>query len=469
MKDLRKELLLIIPSLLVPLFSVAQQFIGLNTRDYSAIHHMATNPAWVNASENGMEIMLFSANGLVGNNAYSFKKKFIFNGFNGRAIEGKDYIRDPQPHQKHLWANIEINGPAISFKYKNEHHFGVFTRARQIYRAGNIASSEFAMLGQETPELFYKQQIEFRKAGFTTHTFAEIGFSYGRVLRNDYYNILRGGVSLKYLMGFVAGTIYTESLDYNRDSVDRIGYVKGDVSMLYTHNIGPFIDNNAQNDLTSWFNRAGRWGLGLDIGAQYEYHPNGTPNEPTPYLFSIAASLTDMGGIRYIADTGSGTYDVSVNNIDTGRLFKISYEGINDYMMRLEKDTLPGIREDVKKFRMGLPTAFRLNIDYNASENMNLAVNLLLNLRGNGGEVYRPAYVNYINFTPSFGGKNFKFGLPFTMMGYQTFAIGTIVRAGPFYIGSTSAISMIMSKKIRNIDGYVGFVWKFRENERHYF
>lgn len=455
----------IIPLLLINIYGSAQQFIGLNTTAYSSIQHMATNPAWVCSAGDGMEIMPFSTNMLAGTNAYYFYKKFIFNGFNGQAIEGKDYLRDPQTYQKHMWANMEINGPAVSFTYNKEHHLGVFTRARQLHRAGNITSGEFRLLGQELPETYSGNPVTFTKAGYSTHTFAEVGFTYGRVLHNDYFNRLKGGVSVKYLMGFVAGSVYTNELNYTNDG-DSIS-LKGDINVLYTHNIGPFIDNNAQNDLTSWYQRAGRWGLGLDIGAQYEYHPDGNPNLPTPYLFSISASLTDIGGISYIADTGSGNYDLNIRT-DTSKLVKQSFEGINEYMMKLESDTLLKNGDKVEKFRMGLPTAFRLSADYNAGNKINFALNMLLNLRGNGGDRYRPAYVSYINITPGYGGKNFQVGMPFTLIGYQTFAIGAIVRFGPFYIGSTSALTSIMSTKIKYIDGYAGLVLKFRNEQRRY-
>src|SRR5690606_2550823 len=181
------------------------------------------------------------------------------------------------------------------------------------------------------------------------------------------------------------------------------------------------------------------------------------------YLFSIAASLTDLGSIGYIADTGSGKYDVNVvNRFDTAYQ-KISYEGVNDYMLRAI-DSSVSSSEMIGKFRMGLPTALRINADYNVSEKMNFAVNMLLNLRGNSKNIYKPAYVNYINMTATFGGRYFSFGLPFTVIGYQTFSIGAILRAGPFYIGSTSALGMLMSSRISSIDAYAGFVWKFRKD-----
>ena|SRR5690606_528600 len=138
MKSYRVKLIYLIPLLILPLFTMAQQFVGLNTTDYSAINHMPTNPAWVNNADNGMELMLFSASGLAGTNAYTFQKAFIFGGFNGRAVEEQEYYRNIDDGTKHMWANVDINGPAVSFKYKDDHHFGAFSRVRQIYRGGKI-------------------------------------------------------------------------------------------------------------------------------------------------------------------------------------------------------------------------------------------------------------------------------------------------------------------------------------------
>jgi hypothetical protein len=384
----------------------------------------------------------------------------------------KNYDKRSQLYQKHIWANTDLYGPAFSFTYKDEHHFGFFTRSRQLYRGGNITSSELAVLGEELSENYYGADIKFKDTGFTIHSFSEVGITYGRVLRDDNFHIARGGVTLKYLMGFVAGSLHTQNLTYNQGSADTIDKIKGDLTALYTYNISSFIDNNVQNDMSAWFQRAGRWGIGFDIGGQYEYHPNGTPNEPTPYMFSIAASITDIGGIAYIADTGSGRYDLNVANINTGRWIKQSYEDPGVYFLRVQEDTNISMKatENVQKFRVGLPTAFRVNADYNATENINFAVNLLLNLKGTNGGVYKPAYVNYLNFTPSYYSKNVRIGLPFTISGYQTFSIGLTFRWGPLYIGSTSAITTLMTTRINTLDAYAGLALKlFKKNERHYY
>lgn len=466
MKQLYIGIYILLLSITFPIFASAQQYIGLDTRNHSAIQLVPYNPAWVTNSKTGMEVMLSSTSVLAGSNAYSFSKKFIMGKYDSAAVQGINYDKDITTNQKHLWANLEINGPSVTYQYKDEHYIGIFTRARQIYRAGGIASTEIQLIGQEPPELFLGDTITFEKAGFVTHTFAEIGFTYGRMLMNDYYNVLRGGVTVKYLMGFVAGTVYSNSLGYSPDTLAGIRSANGDLNVMYTYNIGAFIDGNAKNDVNSWYQRAGRGSLGLDIGAQYEYHPTGNPNRETPYLFSIAASITDLGSVPYVADTGSGTYQLKVEEQKRYNYNRRDYEAVNEYFLRLDKDTLLGNSDKVSKFRIGLPTAFRFNADYNASEKFNLAVNILLNLRGNSKLNYRPGYVNYFNVTPNFYLKHFRVGLPVTVIGFQTITAGVNFQIGPLYFGTSSGLSSLMFTRLETIDGYAGIVWKFNNREK---
>ena len=114
---------------------------------------------------------------------------------------------------------------------------------------------------------------------------------------------------------------------------------------------------------------------------------------------------------------------------------------------------------------MGLPTALRINTDWVANTKFNIAVNALLNLKGNGGNIYRPAYVNYLNVTPSYGNRRYSVSMPCTYYGKQTLTVGAAFRYGPFYIGSSSLISNILPKKLRGADVYMGLILKFKKDK----
>ncbi len=439
--------------------------------DYAAIQMVPYNPAWVANSATGPEVNIFGASGLAGNNAYYFDKGWVLSGYSGQAYEGSDYVRDRKKNIKHIWANMDVLGPAISFTHKHEHHIGVYSRYRQIVRGGGIASGEMAIIGDQNNPLYYEQPLKINNAGFTVHAFGELGFTYGRTLVRDDYNFVKVGATVKYLAGFAAASIYTNSITYERKNADSLAQLTGDLTAAYTYNLNPFVDVDASNDMNAWFDRAGRGGLGLDIGIQYQYHPDGDyADQHTDYLFSIAASLTDLGSVKYIADSGSANYRAVTSPRDINFINKQPNEDVAMYFIRQVRDSALSVTESFQTFKVALPTAFRLNVDWNVMPRLNMAVNLMLNMKGNNGTIYNPGYVSYVNLTPSYGVKNLRIGLPLTFIGRQTVAAGVLFRLGPVYAGSNSLISSVIMAKdqIRNFDAFVGLSFKLPKAEDYY-
>lgn len=439
--------------------ALAQQFIGSNNSTAPGIRQVPYNPAWTAAADDGTEIHLFSASGLAGTNAYRFSKGYVTNGFSGRAAEGKDYFKDLRTAAKHIWGNTDVLGPAVSFRINEEASAGFYTRVREVVRGGNIGSGAFRLIGDNS-NIPAGKPVSFKNAGFTTHTFSEIGFSYGRILNDDYYHILRGGFNLKYVMGMAAGSIYTEEATIVKHTPDSINSLKGDLQVSYSDNIRPFTDPDINNDLSSWFNRNGRGGLGLDFGLQYEYHPDGDPNRKTPYQYSIAVSVTDIGAVRYRADTGSAQYVMRVQDVSATQYVKPPQESYLNYFDRLITDSLVTRKSETKDFSVSLPMAFRLNFDWNMGSHLYLQTNILLNLKGSNGGIYNPGYVSMLNITPRYERRYFSVALPFTYIGYQTLTLGAAIHIGPFFAGSSSLISTLWSKQVRTVDGYAGICLK---------
>lgn len=448
----------------------AQQFIGNSLSEYTAVQMVPSNPAWVCNSETGVEIYAFGYSAMAGTNAYLFDKNWVLGGYRGQAIEGKDYIRDSRIGIKHIWANAEVLGPAFTLAHNHKHYVGMYTRYRQIVRGGGISSSEMPLIGDLNNPLYYEHPITIENAGFTVHSFGELGFTYGRVLRDDDYHFFKAGATIKYLFGFAAASVYTNSLTYERKNSDTLAQLRGDLTTAYTYNLSPFVDYDAANDRSNWFDRAGRGGLGLDLGVQYQYHPDGNPNYRTQYLFSLAASLTDFGSVKYIADSGSAVYRARSGARHIDNLNKRPNEDAALYFRRQVRDTLLQVEDAYGTFRVSLPTALRLNADWNVYPRFNMAVNMLLNLKGNNGKIYNPGYVGYLNVTPSYGIKNVRVGIPFTFTRRQTIALGMLFRLGPIYAGSNTLISsVIMTKsRIRNIDGFIGLSFKISKPDDFY-
>ncbi len=442
----------------------AQQFIGLTTHDYISVNQLALNPAWVNNARLGTEVNLVGINVFAGNTAYQVNGGSLFSlgGKNVTFEEGKDYSKIDKKGKKKLWANTDVMGPSVAFKYKNGQQLGIYTRFRAIAAGGNITKPQLDIYSNDKAPAFFNHTIELKKAGAVAQTFGEIGFTYGKMIRNDLYYKAGYGVSIKYLMGFAAMNIYTDDLTYQRHD-DSIVYAKGDLTALYTFNTNP--DGTA--DLGK---RTGRGGLGLDLGFFYEYYDNADPNKKSPYKYSVAASITDIGAVPYFGDAGSGSYNVvkAKTKLNTLQVQDIDNKEYGNVIKRLTADTILSQTNDGKKFRIGLPTAFRLTADYNLGAHVYVAVNTMVNLRGFNGEVYNPGYDSYLNLTPRYDLGAFKVGLPFTMMRYKTMQMGFILYLGPLYIGSASLLSAATGQNIRNIDIYTGIASKFVKNKREH-
>lgn len=442
-------------------YADAQQFIGLTTNNYPAIMQLPSNPALVNNALTGAEINLISVNALAGNNAYQVSGAWLMKGdFEKEAREGYEYARMSNNQRKRAWANVDIMGPAVSFTVNKQYQVGIYTRARAIVNAGNISTEQLKVYTDENNPEYYNHTLSFKKVGASAHAFGEVGITLGKMLREDEYYKLSAGVTLKYLIGYAAVNAFAGDLTYQRVG-DTASYAKGDITALYTYNTVP----GQTSDLAQ---RAGRGGIGLDIGIQYSYHPYVELDKKDIYRYKLGIAITDIGSVGYVGDKGSAAYALNAGKTNLSDLEFIDADQ-QEYTYYLKRQTESGRlkqNETGEKFRIGLPTALRANFDYNAGGGLFLSVNTLLNLKGSNGSVFRPGYVGYLNLTPRIDLKFFKFGLPITLMRYTNLNMGAIVYMGPLFVGTNTLISAIAGQNISNVDVYTGLALKLTKREK---
>jgi hypothetical protein len=440
----------------------AQQFIGLTTNNYPAIMQLPSNPALVNNALTGPEINLVSGSVFAGNNAYTVDGGWLMKGdFETEAREGYEYSKLPNSQRKRAWANVDIMGPAASFSIKKQYQVGIYTRARTIVNAGNIAAEQFNVYTNENDPQYYNHTFSFKKVGASAHAFGEVGVTLGKMIRDDEYYKFGIGVTVKYLIGYAAINAYAGDLTYQRLGDSAI-YANGDLTALYTY-------NTVSGQTSDLGQRAGRGGLGFDIGVQYAYHPDYDPNKTdNTYRYKLGISITDIGSVGYVGDRGSAAYNVNASKTDFDELEFVDADQ-QEYGLFLNRQAQAGrikVQDDGAKFRIGLPTAFRANIDYNAGGGLFVSVNTLLNMKGSNGSVFRPGYVGYLNVTPRIDLKFFKFGLPFTLIRYRTLSVGSVVYLGPLFVGSNTLLSALAGQNISNIDVYSGLAFKITKREK---
>ncbi|MBX9806976.1 MAG: OmpA family protein, partial [Flavobacteriaceae bacterium] len=164
------------------------------------------------------------------------------------------------------------------------------------------------------------------------------------------------------------------------------------------------------------------------------------------YKLRVGIAVTDIGSIDYTNKTRD-TYNINgmitQDNIDeTDDL----YNFLNTYYTK----TVSSTGDKVK-----LPTALHANVDWNIHNKFYLNVNgdfsvtdkSILNGNGIG---------NSFSLTPRYETKWFTFSVPVNHMEYSGTQVGTSLRVGPVFVGSSSALTNLFSSNSKAVDVYFG-------------
>lgn len=443
-----KKIYLFAACLLGTITANSQSYVGFLTDNYSGVHGVINNPASIADSRFKADINLIGVSALVGNDFFGFNVSDLFD--EDYEIEN-DAKRFPESENT-VFGNVDILGPSFMFNLNEKSAIAVFTRARAFYNVNGIDGNEIDNLenGFDENENF---EANIGSAYATTNAWAEIGVSYARVLMEKDQHFLKGGISLKYLMGLgnAYGATNNLSVDYVADpgGDENLGTVTttGDASYGYSEN---FEEDTDEFEITAN-------GFGLDLGFIYEWRPEADKysykdksgnskyyRDVNKYKVKLGLSVTDIGSINY--DGEEEKYD-----IDGQTVSQASFEDIED------TDDIDALYTATtsKSEKAVLPTALHFNADWNINQKFYLNLNTDLSLT-NKEEANRSRIANMLSLTPRFERKWFTFQMPLSIQQYSGFQWGAGFRAGPLYVGSGSVISTLISDETKAADIYVG-------------
>lgn len=361
----------------------------------------------------------------------------------------------------------EVRGPGAMYSINRKHSIGITTRVRTINQVHNFNKDLFRTLIDEEFRNSNNSDyvVKANKFNYTTHAWSEIGLSYGGVIYDGGEHFVKGGITVRYLMG--AGYIALKS--NNMDVVsyagkDSVYVTNSDVHFATTIADGEFSSN--VNDYI--FNSLGK-GFGGDIGVVYEWRPdhknkkyrydmdgkeNVLDRSQNMYKLRLSASVTDIGAINYsgtnfearISGTGSITGDATSDS------FK-NYDLLRQYARNrgFEVDTGAG---NNAKTRLTLPTSLIVSADYHVVKDFYVNGMFIANVAqrtefGNS---------NYSQFTvtPRWDNRVFSVGMPIT---YNTLAknirAGLGVRVAGFFLGSDDMLGFF-SNNTKGFNMYFG-------------
>jgi len=427
-----------------------QSYIGFGNDNYNGVHGLISNPANIVDSRFKTDINLVGVSGLIGNDYYSakfgdiFKDDFDFD---------DDGTKSPK-NTNNAYGNVDILGPSFMFNINSRNSLALFTRGRVFFNVNDINGDTYDNISNEFDENldFNVNEGDYQ---MSANAWAETGITYATVLMNQEQHFLKGGISLKYLMGY--GNAYSSGknivIDYDADGSVITGSIDSQGEISYGNS------DNITNDFEDYEFKKSADGFGVDLGFVYEWRPNfedytvtdndGKPYAPkdiNKYKLKFGLSLSDLGSLNYKEGTEQA-YDIT-NSISEDDFD--NEEGFEDKLNNLYTQIRSG-----NASKAILPTALHLNADWNINNHfyMNLNTDLSITSKSNTNT---NSISNIVSLTPRFESKWFSFYSPLSYVQNLGVQWGAGLRAGPLYIGSGSILTVLTSDQSKGADVYAG-------------
>lgn len=191
--------------------------------------------------------------------------------------------------------------------------------------------------------------------------YREIGLGYNRKILDD--KLVVGG-RIKTLFGMA--NIHTKKADFSvATGADSVLYALTLQSDMLVQTAGT---NSAQDDAINYITNTGNFGMGIDLGATYQYNEK----------ITFSASILDLGFINWKEDVtnyrSAGSFEFSGTDNDgllTGGGFEVDMTGLTDSIANTFE-----IVEDSASYRTGLPTKMYLTGYYRLAKNTQASATL---------------------------------------------------------------------------------------------
>lgn len=429
---------------MLPFVSQAQRYMGIATSNWSGTNGIYLNPANIGDSRHKFTIDLFSLNFGVDNNLASINTgkvtDYVTSSDDNKKLSDAFTFQNKQTFSM-LLPYAEVRGPGFMINFKGKHAIAITSRARIFNQIHDFDQRLYRSVIDSGVTV--AQSFNSGAFNMTAHSWGELGLTYAGVIIDKKKHFVKGGFSVRYLMG--AGYYSLTSNNLNVQMTKN-----PDVTKVVNS------DLNFQSNLTSglsgvdFFSSAGT-GIGADLGVVYEFRPkyakyrydmDGKTNiadaSKNKYLLRFSAAITDLGKIKYtdnnfsLAIKGTGTVTKSVED-SLG-----TYQELKAYAKNhgFTVDTGTG----TVTTKVGLPTALVIGLDYHAIGGLYVNATYI----GNVADRTLPgnSYYSQITLTPRFDVKSFSFGIPITYsMLTQSVKAGFGLRAGGFILGSDDVLA----------------------------
>ena len=435
----------------------AQTFPGISTGNYSGVNGVFSNPANVADSRYRFDINLFSMQALAANDQASFTLRNISSNFKGDSLSNQVFGKDAGPASGML--QLEFRGPSVMFNIA-KNGFALTTRGRVFANISDIDGKLFDKIGEDftnDPSLPYTISSS-EKMRMAVNAWTEFGVSYGRVLFHKGPHYIKGGVTMKYLIGAGNGHIAIDNFNgtIDQDVVMQDAFLRNTSGRIATGFGGINFSDMETGDLLSGKSK----GVGADIGFVYEFRPGGSILNNKSYKLKLGAAILDLGKIKYQKDMDrSAAYNINIDAAERFSLQELDELDIDDYNSFFQ--SRPWLfsadpSNSQSTYSVSLPTTLQLEADYHVIKGLYVNTTSQIALATSKKKAYNAHTYSSVTVTPRYEMKRLGFYLPVNYNGLTKINAGATMRFGPLFVGSGSIVSSLMGQS-KQADIFFGF------------
>ena len=471
--------------------SFAQQWLGISGSNYAGTNSVYNNPGNIVDSRYKVYVNLigndlFLANNYIGWNAPYSVFQLLTNTAapeyrnSQKVIIFKNAYYDINKGGEPFHANLlnDLRGPSALCTINDKHAVGLLIRTRAIANLNGFSEPLAQVIRLGTDTLLLKNQpTNLSGTSVNINSYAEIGLSYGRVLKDEDEDFIKVGITVKRVVGLYSSHVNIREANYEivddltnlplpasrKKQILKINSLKADYG--YT-NEGSYTNAKASS---GWLlgNQPSGAGWGIDLGIIYEYRPNNRKHayrekgvrklDPSKnkYEFKLGISLLDIGGINYNNPNYVRNWQVDVINKTFNSNDVSMITGSDDAYKRINDVLGFDDLNSQSNFTTGLPSCFQINLDYHLRDNFYVNSLWVQGLRGKQSMSMKMP--SSLSITPRWEGKWFEVSMPFVLFdNYNAFTFGIAGRMGLLFLGTDNLGSFLNINKPRSTDIYFG-------------
>lgn len=454
----------------------SQSFFGLQNSNFNGVHAMYINPAGLADSRHRQHANILTFGHHMTNNYVGIDLPFsivdlisgnvpdTYKTPSGSVKWDPSWLKenlDGKP--KNFNYELELRGPAFMTRIGKKLAVGVGTRTRSAFQINNL-SEEMAT--------FIKSQADSQPRKFETITdsrfavnvnaFQEFNGSLAMVLLNKQAFYLKGGATIKYLMGIGSAYAVNNGINFETRGNDTVIVNNSDLQVGYSNtDFLNRIQNGAFAASMPSFRNINGTGFGFDFGAIFEYRPDFADGVTSQnrYFLRGGLSLMDFGSIKYsknintfsikntspVVFTADSAFSSAFSNgIDSGIAFIKQYA----------RDSF-NYTEGTGSFTSNIPTTLNIQLDWNVFKMFYLGMNWTQSVVSKKDiSLRRPSSFVLL---PRFETRLLEVSMPISVHNdYKDFGLGLYARLGPVFVGTDHLFRTAKRSSFRGFDFYFG-------------